>query len=63
MVLPAAAIGIICGVCAILFTILNLKVGGQDLAAAPACAALAAGPCLLCPAGVAGIDARSAVHP
>lgn len=26
MVLPAAAIGIVCGICAILFTILNLKV-------------------------------------
>jgi hypothetical protein len=28
MVLPAAAIGIICGIGAILFTLMNLKVGG-----------------------------------
>ena len=29
MVLPAAAIGIICGLCAILFTLINLKVRQQ----------------------------------
>lgn len=29
MVLPAAVIGIVAGLCAILFTIINLKVGGR----------------------------------
>lgn len=27
MVVPAAAIGVVCGLCAILFTIINLKAG------------------------------------
>ena len=48
MVVPAAAIGIVCGLCAILFTIINLKVGAPcALPAAAAAQRKAAGAPLL----------------